>query len=112
MSDLIRDVAKKEHGTVVSLTGEIDLHHSPGLHKHLADLCAENPKRLILNLTDVNYIDSSGIGSLVEIFRRMKKTDGSLVLVAPSERVRSVLEITRLDKFFLIAASEEEAAQL
>ncbi len=112
MSDLIQCVEKSDHGTVVSLCGDIDLHHSPALHLALANLCAEEPKRLILKLADVSYIDSSGIGSLVEIYRRMKKTNGSLVLVSPSERVRSVLEITRLDKFFPIAASEEEASGL
>ncbi len=112
MSDVIREVVKNEHGTVVDLAGEIDLHQSPALHQALAELCDESPKRLILKLAEVKYIDSSGIGSLVDIFRRLKRTDGNLVLVSPSERVSSVLEITRLDKFFPIATSEEEACQL
>jgi len=97
---------------VVHLHGEIDLHQSPGLHEALVDLCSERPARLILNMSEVSYIDSSGVGSLVEIFRRLKRDKGAFVLVAPGPRVMSVLEITRLDKFFAIVSTQEEAMQV
>ena len=112
MSDVIRDITREDSGTIVHLQGEIDLHQSPGLHEALVDICGEKPARLILNMADVRYIDSSGVGSLVEIYRRLKREKGAFVLVAPGSRVMSVLEITRLDKFFAIVNTQEEAMQM
>ena len=112
MSDVIRDTTREESGTIVHLHGEIDLHHSPGLHEALVEICSEKPARLILHMSEVSYIDSSGVGSLVEIYRRLKRQNGAFVLVAPGPRVMSVLEITRLDKFFAIVNTQEEAMQV
>ncbi len=109
MSQVIQNVIRGASDTIVHLCGEIDLHQAPEFHERLVELCHENPQRLILVLSQVQYIDSSGVGSLVEIFRRLRKQDRKLILVAPSERVRSVLEITRLDRFFTIVATEDEA---
>lgn len=109
MSELILDITRKDSGTVVRLHGDIDLHRSPGLHECLVDICGEGPVRLILDMSKVNYIDSSGVGSLVDIYRRLKRSKNAFVLVAPGPRVMSVLEITRLDKFFAIVNTQEEA---
>ena len=112
MSDVIRDITREDSGTIVRLQGDIDLHRSPSLHEALVDICGEKPARLILDMSEVNYIDSSGVGSLVEIYRRLKRSDGALILVAPGSRVMSVLEITRLDKFFAIVNTQEEAMRM
>lgn len=109
MIDLIESVTRGENHIIVRLNGEIDLHRSPELHQTLVDLCNEKPSRLIVHMSKVQYIDSSGIGSLVDVFRRLKRGGGTLYLVAPSERVKSVLEITRLNEFFTIVADEQQA---
>ena len=109
MSEAVRNIDRQDAGTVVRLGGEIDMHVSPELHRSLAELCAEKPKRLVLDLSAVEYLDSSGIGSLVEIYRRIMKDDGRLILLSPSERVTGVLEITKLDQFFTIVGTEQEA---
>lgn len=109
MSDIIRSISRVPGGTVVELTGEIDLHQAADFHEALVDLCDERPERLIIHLSAVDYIDSSGVGSLVEICRRLKREGGKLILVAPSERVGSVLEITKLNQFFTIVPTEQEA---
>ncbi len=109
MSEVIRAIDRDDDMTTVRLGGEIDLHQSPGFHSRLVELCDEKPQRLILDLSQVDYIDSSGVGSLVEIFRRLKKEQRRLILVAPSARVSSVLEITRLDQFFTIVDDHEQA---
>jgi anti-sigma B factor antagonist len=112
MSAVIKNVDRTGAGAVVRLTGEIDLHQSPDFHQALVSECDLKPARLVIEMSGVDYIDSSGVGSLVEIYRRVKKSGGKLILVAPGPRVASVLEITKLDKFFTIAASEEEALKL
>ena len=108
---LVKDVRKSDDATVVSLSGDVDLHHSPALHAALVQLAADRPKRLLMDLTGVPYIDSSGIGTFVEVFRRVNGYKGKMVFFGLTDRVRSVFEITKLDKFFTICQSEADAVR-
>ncbi|MCG3126211.1 MAG: Anti-sigma-B factor antagonist [Phycisphaerae bacterium] len=92
--------------------GEIDIRTSPELHDALMRAVADRPARLVLDLAGVTYMDSSGVGTLVEIKRQLERNDGTLVLAALREQVKGLFEITRLDKFFKIAASVEDARAL
>lgn len=94
---------------VLSLRGELDLHNSPRLRNLLQPLVEKRPVKLILDLTGVSYMDSSGVGTMVEFKRRMERGGGRLILAGLQQRVRSVFEITQLDKFFTITATLEEA---
>ncbi|HEY3245352.1 MAG TPA: STAS domain-containing protein [Phycisphaerae bacterium] len=109
MSPIIKSIRRVNGATVVDATGEINMHFSPDLHRALVELVAERPARLVINLAEVAYIDSSGVGTLVEIFRRVKGYQGKLALVSPPPRVKSMLEITKLDQFFTILTSEQDA---
>jgi anti-sigma B factor antagonist len=94
---------------VVSLKGELTFEHSPDFHKAMQEISQGPPTHLIVDLGELTYIDSSGVGTLVEILRRYKARDGRLSLVALQKTVRSVFEITRLDKVFQIFDSVEES---
>ncbi|MBP7937296.1 MAG: STAS domain-containing protein [Phycisphaerae bacterium] len=107
--NVVREIRQQGRATIVVLSGEVDLHHTPEVHKALVGACQQRPERLVINLSEVGYMDSSGIGTLVEIFRRVKSFGGKLVLCGLNERVYSVFEITRLNKFFEILETEEEA---
>ena len=96
---------------VVSLSGEINLRSSPKLHASLLKIIAGRPDRIILDLSGVSYMDSSGIGTLVEIKRRVERYKGSLILAALQPRVRGLLEITNLEQFFTIATDVAEAEE-
>lgn len=98
-------------GTIVHLVGEIDLRTSPQLRRVFLELVDEKPERIILNLAGVGYVDSSGVGTMVELKRLAMRKGGEVVLVGLQPRVRSLFEITRLDKFFTIADSIDEAWQ-
>ena len=78
------------------------------LEKHLFALLPDNPF-LILNLHDIHYVDSGGVGLLVRLLNRARTARGDLKLCDVSERVREVLKITRLDRVFAVHASEPEA---
>lgn len=106
---IVKEVRKSAEVTVVALSGDVDLHHAPALHSALVEIANSRPKRLIVDLAEVPYMDSSGLGTLVEILRRVKAYKGSLTLVGLKPRVRSVFEITKLDQFFTIRDSEAEA---
>ncbi|UCD30027.1 MAG: STAS domain-containing protein [Planctomycetota bacterium] len=107
--DSVKEIRRNESAIVVVLSGQIDLHHTPAVHHAFIDVCEEKPERLIINLGEVDYMDSSGVGALVEVFRRVNAYGGKLSLCCMNERVHSIFEITKLDQFFKIYATEEEA---
>ncbi len=107
----VKDIRKGSDATVVTLSGDIDLHHAPALHSALLDVSEARPRRIIIDLTEVPYMDSSGVGTLVYILRRVNTYQGKMALVGMNSRVRSVFEITKLDQFFTIRATEAEAMQ-
>lgn len=109
MNPVVREVRREGNAAIVAAQGEIDLRRSPELHRALVGLCEDRPEVLVINLGEVTYMDSSGVGTLVEILRRTREHGGRMVLVAPTERVRSVFEITKLDRFFTIKDTEAEA---
>lgn len=107
--ELSIDVRRAGATVEVRVGGEVDLKNSPRLRTALADLISSKPTRIILDLATVSYIDSSGMGTIVEFRRKVDAIGGILVLACLQPRVRSVLEITRLDNFFRIAETLEEA---
>lgn len=94
---------------IVDVSGDIDLHRSSQLQQGLLGVLSKKPNRVLINLSGVPYMDSSGVASLVKLLSRTKKIGVPLALVAPTHRVMSILEITRLDSVFTISGSEEEA---
>ena len=99
--------AHKEGDEVfVTIKGEIDLNNSPALRTALFELAAKHsPKRMVLNLAQVPYMDSSAIAVLVELLRRLR--GGKIALADLQPRVRGLLEIARLDTIFAIVKGEE-----
>ncbi len=108
---VVKGVRKSASATVVTLCGDVDMHHAPRLHAALVEIASGRPRRLILDLRDVPYMDSSGVGTLVEILRRVKDYKGTMALVGLTPRVRSVFEITKLDQFFTIRDTEQEVTE-
>jgi anti-sigma B factor antagonist len=105
------EVEKRDQTVVASPVGEIDLARSPSLRTHLAEILAEKPTRLIIDLAQVPYMDSSGVATLVEALQQSRSKGCTLVLAGMQDRVRSVFEIARLDTVFAIAADTDTAMQ-
>lgn len=84
---------------VVSLSGEVDLSWSPQIRRALLEALAQG-KDVYVDLTEVSYIDSSGIASFVEGYQRAKQTKRKFGLLAASDAVLSVLKLSRLDQVF------------
>ena len=108
-SSCVKVVRWEGQVAIVELTGEIDLHRAPAVHKALLGACEKKPTQLVIDMIEVSYLDSSGIGVLVEVFRRTNAYGGQFKLSGVGQRVRSVFEITRLDKFFKIFPTVAEA---
>ncbi len=93
---------------VVSLSGDVDLESSPKVRSALLDCVAMKPGVLV-DMSAVSYIDSSGVASLVEAFQTARKSDTRFALVEVSEAAMRVLELARLDQVFLIHKTLAEA---
>lgn len=101
MSDRILSSSEELGFRVVSVGGEVDLSWSPQLRKAILDALATK-KPVAVNLSQVSYIDSSGIAALVEGFQQARGKNQRFALVAISSAVRAVLELARLDRVFPI----------
>ena len=97
--------------TVVDVAGRITLGEgSSALRESLRDLVGKNQKKILLNLGDVTYIDSSGIGELVSGFTTVTNSGGALKLLNLNKRVKDLLQITKLYTVFDV--HEDEAAAI
>ncbi len=97
---------EKEGVLVFQVDGEINISSSPELKKQFEK---QTSKKVVVDLLKVAYIDSSGLATLVEILKRTKSQSGSLVLSGLSDKVKSLFEITKLDKLFQVSATQDEA---
>lgn len=96
--------------TIVDVAGDIDMGTSPGLRKILLEALKKIP-RLVVNLSEVRYVDSSGIASLVEVLKESRDKGKRLILFGLNPAVREALQLTRLTRIFEIRDTEEEALQ-
>jgi anti-sigma B factor antagonist len=94
---------------VLSIKGDIDLHHSPKLRTLLRSKVSAKCPALLVDFTEVSYIDSSGIATLVEYYQGARGFSGKVALTSLNPRVKSVFELVRLNEVFSIFATIEEA---
>jgi anti-sigma B factor antagonist len=112
-SDLVSAPRAVGEAVVVSINGEIDLHNSPELRSALLQaLLPKPPKKLVLNLSLVPYMDSSAVAVLVEMLQKVRPGGGKVMLVSLQPRVKGLLQIARLDTIFNLAATEQDALAL
>ena len=101
------EISEQQGASVVAFTGEVDLESSPAAREILLK-CLESTSKVIVDLSEVSYIDSSGVASLVEALQAAKKNGSQFSLAAASEPTRRVLELARLDKVFTMYDSVDE----
>ena len=86
---------------VVRLGGELDLYNAAQVRSALADACAQFPERIVVDLGEVEFIDSTALGVLIETRTKLANRDGFL-LAAPGLETRRALQISGLDKLFAV----------
>ena len=97
---------------IVDISGRIELgEESAALRDLVCDLLSKGDKEILLNLGDVHYIDSSGLGSLVNAFTRVRKQGGELKLLNLTNKVSDLMQITKLYTVFDIMNDEAEAVK-
>jgi anti-sigma B factor antagonist len=108
---IVSDVRQDGDCVYAVVHGDIDLHNSPEMRVSLLEaLHRFAPKRLVLNLSAVPYMDSSAIAVLVELLQKLRRTGGRVELSNLQPRVKGLLEIARLDSIFMIIVAPVAAA--
>ena len=102
-------VEVKNNLTVCHVDGEININSSPDIKKAFDKLTSKKTPKIVINLSRVTYVDSSGLATLVEILKNMRVYGGRMRLTNLSSKIKSLFEITKLEKLFEIMAEEADA---
>jgi anti-sigma B factor antagonist len=94
---------------VIDVRGEIDMYTAPRLRELLIDLVSQGSYQLVVNLDEVGFLDSAGLGMLVGGPKRVRARDGSLDLVCTQQRILKILKITGLTEVFGIYQTADQA---
>jgi len=107
------DISSRAKGEVVILdiSGEIDLYNAPEIKDIINKLIEQKKYNVVINLKDVTYIDSSGIGALISSLSNLKKYQGGLKIINVFASVRKVFELTKLTSFFDIYDNEDDSVK-
>ena len=99
----------REGVAVISLGGEADVYTSPRIKQEIVDLLNNGTNKLVVDLTGVEYLDSTGLGVLIGGLKRAREREGDLKLICDNLRILRIFEITGLTKIFDIHRSEADA---
>ena len=102
-------VRKLDGTAVVAVAGEIDVYTSPVLQERLVEVLRDGFSSIVLDLSEVTFLDSTGLGVLITALKRCRSAEGDLVLVTAQPNVLKVLEITGLNDVFKVHDSVDDA---
>lgn len=94
---------------ILELAGRFDAHMTPPVVEWLEQTALQSPARIVINLENVHFIDSTALATLVKGMKRCRQQNGNLYLAGLQQPVRIIFELTRLDKAFDIYQHENEA---
>ena len=97
---------------LVTLGGELDVFTAGAEVRELLEECAESARHVVLDMSQVTFIDSAGIGLLVKTHRRLADIERRLVMLRPHPSVRRIIELTGLDQVLAVADTWPEAETL
>jgi anti-sigma B factor antagonist len=95
-------VLHQNRTNVLPLQGDIDLHVSPAVSESLNAMIMKKPERIVIDLSRATYIDSSGVAALILAMQEVEAYGGKFFLSGLQETLRSIFEISRLDRTFRI----------
>ena len=105
----IADYALDSRTHVIEVVGQVDLYSAPEFKEQITRVIESGAKRVIVDLTGVGFMDSTGLGVLMGAFKRLRAARAELLLVVTNYDVERVLEITGLDQTFRVYRSRDDA---
>ena len=94
---------------VVAVSGEIDLFTAPELKSALSEAIESGHTRIVVDLTDTTFLDSTALGVLIGAVKRLRSRDGRLTIVNVDDNIAKTFEITGLDQIFTILSTRDDA---
>jgi len=94
------NMEEKAGVAVCRVKDDVDINSSPEVKKYFDQLACEKKEKVLISFEGVNYMDSSGLATLVEILKTMRSYGGKLKLCNLSDKIRGLFEITKLDRLF------------
>ena len=107
--DLVVTTSVVGNASVATVSGEIDVYTAPALREKLTELVDSGATRIVVDMGQVGFCDSTGLGALVAALNYARDRDVALSLAATQERVLKVLRITGLDQLFTVYPSSDAA---
>ena len=102
-------ISQHDDVTVISVTGQLIVGNRQELKDDVIELLEAGSRQFLLDFEDTAYIDSSGLGVLVSLSKKIREKGGELRLANLNEDLRTLFELTKLDTLFFIANTREEA---
>jgi anti-sigma B factor antagonist len=94
---------------VIAVRGEIDLFTAPELKQKLTDAIEAGKTRIVVDLAETTFLDSTALGVLIGAVKRLRSREGALVIVNVDQNIAKTFEITGLDQIFTILSTREDA---
>jgi anti-sigma B factor antagonist len=107
--DLTLATREVDGKTIVAVGGEIDVYTAPKLRDKITELVAAGVYDLVVDMGEVEFLDSTGLGVLVGGLKKVRAHDGSMRLICNQERLLKIFRITGLAKVFVIHGSQADA---
>ena len=107
--DLTLTTREADGKTIVAVGGEIDVYTAPKLRDKITELVGQGSYHLVVDMQQVEFLDSTGLGVLVGGLKKVRAHDGSLQLVCNQDRLLKIFRITGLAKVFVIHDTADEA---
>ena len=107
------NVQREDHGrgVVLIVDGQVDMHTSPELRRHLRQALEASSSPIVADLTDVSFIDSSGLATLIEALQGVGRYGGKLRLAGLQPAVKNLFRLSNLTSIFHIHETREEALE-
>ena len=106
----VAGVDRRNGAIVVHLVGELDLYNAPEVRETLLELCAEQPERLVVDLAEVDFVDSTALGVLIEARTKLENRR-MFLLAAPGHETHRALTISGLDQHLAVHDTVESALE-
>lgn len=107
--DLSLETRQSDGRTIVAVGGEIDVYTAPRLRDRITELVSAGNYNLVVDMEQVEFLDSTGLGVLVGGLKKVRAHDGSMELICNQDRLLKIFRITGLAKVFTIHSSEAAA---
>ncbi len=94
--------------TLIEIDGEVDTYTSSKIKQDILQVVEQTPK-IIISMEKVKFIDSTGLGILIGVLKKVKEKEGEMIIVSPNSYINQIFEITGLFKVFKIVENTQQA---